>query len=102
LNKGFNHTQVTVTIFLSSIILTTIGYFINYLNINLVAVILTLTFFSGVFVVRYIGTFTHLHVVDEKEMDKAKVLTLYGDENESKPKANTPHEALNVHTQNKN
>jgi UDP-GlcNAc:undecaprenyl-phosphate/decaprenyl-phosphate GlcNAc-1-phosphate transferase len=102
LNKGFNHTQVTITMLLSSIILTTVGYLLNYLNINLVAGILALLFFSGVFVIRYIGSFNHLHVVDGKEsaIRDAKVLMLYGDENDAAKttsKKATP-ETLNIHS----
>ena len=102
LNKGFNHTQVTVTMLLASIIFTAAGYFINDLNINLVAGILTLLFFSGVFVIKFFTSFNPLHVVDSKNGNgaDAKVLTLYGDEDEiSKivPKKSS-QESLNIHS----
>jgi len=102
LNKGFNHTQVTVTMLVSSIILTAAGYLLNFLNINLIAGILTLLFFSGVFVIRYIGSFNHLHVVDDKAsaIRDAKVLMLYGDESDTAkttPKKASP-ETLNIHS----
>jgi UDP-N-acetylmuramyl pentapeptide phosphotransferase/UDP-N-acetylglucosamine-1-phosphate transferase len=101
LNKGFNHTQVTVTMLLASIIFTAAGYFINDLNINLVAGILTLLFFSGVFVIKFFTSFNPLHVVDSKNGNgaDAKVLTLYGEEEELGkivPKKSS-QESLNIH-----
>ncbi|MEP6844881.1 MAG: MraY family glycosyltransferase [Panacibacter sp.] len=102
LNKGFNHTQVTVTMLLASIIFTTVGYFINQLNINLIAVILTLLFFSGVFMIKFFASSNPLHVIDpnESRMYDAKVLTLYGGENEvSNAKTNiTAQDTLNIHS----
>ncbi|CAN5548657.1 MraY family glycosyltransferase [soil metagenome] len=102
LNKGFNHTQVTITMLAISIILTTVGYFINNFNINIIIGLLTLLFFSGVFVIRYVGSFNHLHVVEDKDnaIHDAKVLVLYGNENDNtniKPKKSSP-DALNIHS----
>lgn len=101
LNKGFNHTQVTVTMLLASIIFTAVGYFVNDLNINLVAGILTLLFFSGVFVIKFFTSFNPLHVVDLKNGNgtDAKVLTLYGDEDEiGKIVPKSSQESINIHS----
>ena len=62
-----------------------IRLFIQYLNINLTALILIMVFFSGVFVVKYFAQpkkKKHLHVVDAEELEPAslqntKVLTLF-------------------------
>lgn len=103
LNKGFTHTQATVTMLLACIILTAIGYFINHFNVNLAVILLTLLFFCGVFVVRYVGAFTHLHVVQDKEtaIHDAKVLVLYGNENDAnktKSKKSSQESTLNIHS----
>lgn len=102
LNKGFNHTQVTITMLVASIVLIVIGYFINYFNINVIIALMTFLFFSGVFVIRYVGSFNHLHVVEDKGagLHDAKVLVLYGNENDStniKAKKPSP-ETLNIHS----
>ena len=81
LNKGFNHTQVTLTMLLASIVISTVGYFINSLNINLVVIILTFLFFTGVFVIKFFAKPDPLHVVSESQKTSdAKVLTLYAEE----------------------
>lgn len=102
LNKGFNHTQVTITMLVASIVLIVIGYFINYFNINVIIALMTFLFFSGVFVIRYVGSFNHLHVVEDKGagLHDAKVLVLYGNETDStniKAKKSSP-ETLNIHS----
>jgi UDP-N-acetylmuramyl pentapeptide phosphotransferase/UDP-N-acetylglucosamine-1-phosphate transferase len=103
LNRGLNHTQVTVTMLISSILLTVTGYFINYLNINLVSVILTLIFFSGVFVIKFVTAFKPLRIVQGKEAitsTDAKVLMLYGDELETtktKTKNAATAETVTIH-----
>lgn len=102
LNRGFNHTQVTVTMLLASIILTAIAYFINDLNVNLAVMILSLFFFSGVFVIRFVTTFNPLRIVREKDAVNStdpKVLMLYGDESEAanaKPKNSSPAETVSI------
>ena len=84
LSKGFNHTQVTITMLLAGIILALSGYLINNLNVNLGVVILTALFFSGVFVIKFFTRAKPLHVVGEKRRSSdAKVLTLYADETDS-------------------
>jgi|KBSMisStaDraftv2_1062788.scaffolds.fasta_scaffold46776_2 UDP-N-acetylmuramyl pentapeptide phosphotransferase/UDP-N-acetylglucosamine-1-phosphate transferase len=104
LNRGFNHTQVTISMLLASIFFSVVGYFINYLNINLVAAILTLFYFSGVFVIRFVTTFNPLRVVREKDAinsGDAKVLMLYGDETEAtntKAKKSAPAETVNINS----
>jgi UDP-GlcNAc:undecaprenyl-phosphate GlcNAc-1-phosphate transferase len=104
LNRGFNHTQVTISMLLASIFFSFVGYFINYLNINLVAGILTLFYFSGVFVIRFVTTFNPLRVVREKDAinsGDAKVLMLYGDETEptnTKTKKSSPAETVNINS----
>jgi UDP-GlcNAc:undecaprenyl-phosphate/decaprenyl-phosphate GlcNAc-1-phosphate transferase len=102
LNKGFNHTQVTVTMLVAGIVLSSVGYAVNNFNVNLIVVLLTLLFFSAVFVIRYVGSFNHLHVVEDKEpaIHDAKVLVLYGDEKDAKKVKikNASPETLNIHS----
>lgn len=102
LNRGFNHTQVTISMLIASIFFCVVGYFINYLNINIVAALLTLSYFGGVFVIRFVTTFNPLRVVREKDgidPGDAKVLMLYGDEKEptdTKTKKSLPAETVNI------
>lgn len=104
LNRGLNHTQVTVTMLLASIVFTTVAYFINDLNSNLGIMILALLFFSGVFIIRFVASFNPLRVVRDKDAISAtgtKVLMLYGDENEAsntKHKSNSSAEPVSINS----
>ncbi len=84
LNKGFSHTKVTMTLLFSSVSFAVISFYIQSLNINLISTILVLTFFTGIFVIKYfdVPRRRHLHVVGENEttsnnLQDTKVLTLY-------------------------
>ncbi len=83
LNRGLSHTSVTILLSVSAVCFAVFGFFIQYLNINLTALILIMVFFSGVFVVKYFAQpKKHLHVVDAEELEPAslqntKVLTLF-------------------------
>lgn len=83
LNKGFSHTRVTVTLLISAVIFIAISFYIQALNINLIALILVSLFFTGVFVIKYFAIPSkHLHVVGEKDtqlnvVKDTKVLSLY-------------------------
>ena len=86
LNKGLTHTKVTLTLIVLTIFFITLSYFINPININLVAGLLILSFFIIVFGIKYLARSKQLHVVDDEEnltvsIQDTKVLTLYGTEN---------------------
>lgn len=89
LNRGLSHTSVTVLLSVSAAGFAVFGFFIQYLNINLIALILIMVFFSGVFVVKYFAQpKKHLHVVDAEELEPAglqntKVLTLFGNKDKA-------------------
>ncbi len=89
LNRGLSHTSVTVLLSVSAAGFAVFGFFIQYLNINLIALILIMVFFSGVFVVKYFAQpRKHLHVVDAEELEPAslqntKVLTLFGNKDKA-------------------
>lgn len=84
LNKGFSHTSVTISLFLAAAALVVISYYLQHLNINLVALILAAIFFSAVFVIKYFAAPHKLQVVGNAEkaaelgnLKDTKVLTLY-------------------------
>src|SRR6266487_2284052 len=83
LNKGFSHTKVTMTLLISAVSFAVISFYIQSLDINLISIILVLTFFAGIFVLKYFAVPPrHLHVVGENEVNAnnlqdTKVLTLY-------------------------
>ena len=84
LNKGFSHTKVTITLMIAAALLSAFSFFIQSLDINLIAVILSALFFAGVFVIKYFAPpQRHLHVVGQSEiattnnLQDTKVLSLY-------------------------
>ena len=83
LNKGFSHTKVTITLMIAAAFLSAFAFFIQALDINLIAIILAALFFAGVFVIKYFAPpQRHLHVVGQNEVIAAnsqdtKVLSLY-------------------------
>ncbi|HRH50021.1 MAG TPA: MraY family glycosyltransferase [Panacibacter sp.] len=84
LNKGFSHTKVTITLMIAAALLSAFSFFIQSLDINLIAVILSALFFAGVFVIKYFAPpQRHLHVVGQNEivstnnLQDTKVLSLY-------------------------
>ncbi len=84
LNKGFSHTKVTLTLMISALFFSAFSFYIQSLDINLIAFILASMFFAGVFTIKYFATQPrHLHVVGAGEatstgnLSDTKVLTLY-------------------------
>lgn len=84
LNKGLSHTAVTISLFIASALVTVTAYYLQPLNINLIAVILVAIFFTAVFVIKYFAAPQQLQVVGDPEqaagvsaLKDTKVLTLY-------------------------
>ena len=84
LNKGFSHTKVTITLLISALFFGSFSFYLQSLDINLIAFILASMFFAGVFAIKYFASSPrHLHVVGQNEVvssanvSDTKVLTLY-------------------------
>ncbi|HRH59846.1 MAG TPA: MraY family glycosyltransferase [Chitinophagaceae bacterium] len=81
LNRGFSHTGVTITLIISSVIFSALSFALQSLNINVIALILSALYFTGVFVVKYFAPKRKLHVVGSENFVQpapdTKVLTLY-------------------------
>ena len=83
LNKGFSHTKVTITLMIAAAAFSAFAFYIQALDINLIAVILASLFFAGVFIIKYFASpARHLHVVGQNEiipnnLKDTKVLSLY-------------------------
>ncbi|MEP7318469.1 MAG: MraY family glycosyltransferase [Panacibacter sp.] len=83
LNKGFSHTKVTITLMIAAAVFSAFAFYIQALDINLIAVILASLFFAGVFSIKYFASAArHLHVVGQNEtvpnnLKDTKVLSLY-------------------------
>jgi UDP-GlcNAc:undecaprenyl-phosphate GlcNAc-1-phosphate transferase len=85
LNKGFSHTKVTLAILFSALCFTGFSFYLQGLDSNLLSAILILSFFTGVFTIKYfLAPSRRLHIVGDNDLasnnlhiQDTKILTLY-------------------------
>jgi UDP-GlcNAc:undecaprenyl-phosphate GlcNAc-1-phosphate transferase len=83
LNQGFSHTKVTSALLISEAGIIAFAFYFQGLNVNVLAAILLLIFFTAVFIIKYFGVSRKpLRVVKEggvlsPDLQDTKVLTLY-------------------------
>lgn len=92
LNKGFSHTKVTIALLIAAACFTSVSFYFEEINSNVLSAILISIFFAGVFSIKYfLAPRRHLHVVSNKNasasgnlnISDTKILTLYTNSKDS-------------------